>query len=217
MEGATDLHEAAWSSGPHPPPSGGALLPRHRTRHRTRNWGRPQPPAPALLCRLHRPWALASSHRQQLQASEDLPPLTPLATETTRMWWAPPGWGGTKLTASEGVRESHSVTVVSTSNQLGRTKACRDWPRFPHLNNQLQKQGVSQAAVCPGRGWSTRTEGGQDMGRERKTLCAAEEWGPSSVWEQNSRPHPGSQAWGRESGEQAAGGGPWGEEEQQQI
>lgn len=172
--------------------------------------GRTPAPAPAPLCRPHRPWALASSHRQQLQASEDLPPLTPLATETTRMWWAPPGWGATKLTASEGVR----VPFYNCGLNLQPTSKDKGMPGLAQVPSPQQPaaetRSFSGSGVCQGRGWSTRTEGGQDTSRERKTLCAVEEWGPSSVWEQNSRPHPGSRAWGRESGEQAAGGGPWG-------
>lgn len=138
--------------------------------------------------------ALVTSWFSQAAApgSEALPPLT----ETTRMCWALPGWGSLRG------GELPSVAVVATSNWLRGTKACHDGPRS--LTSTTSCRDEASAAAGPGGGGpQPRREARRQQ--EREISVQWKDRQPSSERERNSRLHPGSRAWGRESGEQQLG------------
>lgn len=168
--------------------------------HRARKGGGGAGPSPQIPA--HRPWSQAGSHRQRLQASEALPPRT----ETTRMLgtsWL--GWN--KIYGLRG-GELHSVAVVTTSNWFRGTEACPGRP-VPSSQRLL--------CVCWGEGGSTALQGGQEVSRKRESFCAVDVEGQATKLSAGARLQapsrlqgPGQRKWGA-----AAGGGPWGEEQQQ--
>lgn len=123
--------------------------------------GRPQRPAPALLCLRHRSWSPVSSEAAA-------PGICGSASSHSfghRNYHnvAPPGWGGTKLMASE-----------------GGVPFC-DWGSQPATTFEGQRHVVtgpgSLSSTTSCRNEVVSGEGGQSVSRERKTVCVVEGWG----------------------------------------
>lgn len=150
-------HKLAWSAGsPRPAPSASGW---GRRCFRTTGPGRGGAQGPSS--QPPRTQALVTSWFSQAAApgSEALPPLT----ETTRMCWALPGWGGLRG------GELPSVAVVATSNWLRGTKACHDRPgpspQPPAAETRPQQRRV-RVGVVP-------SPGGRPGGsRKGKSLCS---------------------------------------------
>lgn len=122
--------------------------------------------------------------------------------------WALPGWGGTKFTALEGVSSSLWLWSQLPTGLEGQRPAMA--AQFPPLSGCC-------VCVCGGGGGSTALQGGQEVSRKRESFCAVDMEGQATKLSAGARLQapsrlqgPGQRKWGA-----AAGGGPWGEEQQQ--
>lgn len=79
-----------------------------------------------------------------------------------------------------------------------------------------RNEEVSASCVCQGGGWSTGLKGGQYVSRKRQSSCAVEEgWGTQLSVGAELQATSRLQGLGQRKWGAAAGGGPWGEKQQQ--
>lgn len=196
-----DGSSRAWAPGRRAPglPSGPGTV--AAPRGTWKGGARPHPPP--------QPTAQAAAPRMRGRG----PPLRTLAAQAGRMCTSWLGWN--RILASERARVPSCYCPLLLLPQ--RNKGQR-WPGVPDLKSQQQRdEGAFASSVCvcvfqrgvrvcqsrvcvcvsQSREWSTRPERGW---KDRELSC---------VREQSSRPQSDSWAWGRQSGGQAAGGGPW--------